>query len=61
VQFKSVFGNILKEVYPRIAVFVLLLLVSFQIIEKEKLTLNNSLLNKELMDFKNKYAELQNR
>jgi len=35
VQFKSVFGNILKEVYPRIAVFVLLLLVSFQIIEKE--------------------------
>ena len=35
VQLKSVFGNILKEIYPRISVFVLLLLVSFDIISKE--------------------------
>ena len=35
VQFKSVFGNILKEIYPRIAVFILLFLVSIDILTKE--------------------------
>ena len=35
VQLKSVFGNALKEIYPRISVFVLLVLVSLDIIEKE--------------------------
>ena len=35
VQFKSIFGNILKEVYPRIAVFILLFLVSIDILTKE--------------------------
>ena len=35
VQFKSIFGNILKEIYPRIAVFVLLFLVSIDILTKE--------------------------
>src|SRR5210317_390205 len=35
VQFKSIFGNILKEIYPRIAVFILLYLVSIDILTKE--------------------------
>ena len=35
VQFKSIFGNILKEIYPRIAVFILLFLVSLDILTKE--------------------------
>ena len=35
VQFKSVFGNILKEIFPRLSVFVLLVLVSFELISKE--------------------------
>tara|TARA_B100001094_G_scaffold246185_1_gene242801 strand:- start:14665 stop:16119 length:1455 start_codon:yes stop_codon:yes gene_type:complete len=35
VQLKSVFGNILKEIYPRISVFILLLLVSFDLVAKE--------------------------
>jgi O-antigen/teichoic acid export membrane protein len=35
VQFKSIFGNILKEIYPRIAVFILLSLVSIDILTKE--------------------------
>ena len=35
VQFKSIFGNILKEIYPRIAVFILLFLVSIDILTKE--------------------------
>ena len=35
VQLKSVFGNALKEIYPRISVFVLLVLVSTDLIEKE--------------------------
>ena len=35
VQLKSVFGNVLKEIYPRISVFILLVLVSLDIIEKE--------------------------
>lgn len=35
VQLKSVFGNILKEIYPRISVLVLLTLVSIDILDKE--------------------------
>ena len=35
VQLKSVFGNFLKEIYPRVSVFILLLLVFFDIISKE--------------------------
>lgn len=35
VQLKSVFGNALKEIYPRVSVFILLVLVSLDIIEKE--------------------------
>jgi len=35
VQLKSVFGNFLKEIYPRVSIFILLLLVSFDIISKE--------------------------
>ena len=35
VQFKSIFGNILKEIYPRTAVFILLFLVSIDILTKE--------------------------
>ncbi|MBL6649765.1 MAG: polysaccharide biosynthesis protein [Flavobacteriaceae bacterium] len=35
VQYKSIFGNILKEIYPRLSVFVLLVLVSFEQITKE--------------------------
>ena len=35
VQLKSVFGNILKEIYPRISVFILLVLVSYDLISKE--------------------------
>ena len=35
VQFKSIIGNILKEIYPRIAVFILLFLVSIDILTKE--------------------------
>ena len=35
VHFKSIFGNILKEIYPRIAVFILLFLVSIDILTKE--------------------------
>ena len=35
VQFKSIFGNILKEIYPRIAVFILLFLVSIDILTKK--------------------------
>ena len=35
VQFKSIFGNILKEIYPRISVFILLFLVSIDILTKE--------------------------
>ena len=35
VQLKSVFGNFLKEIYPRISIFILLLLVFFDIISKE--------------------------
>ena len=35
VHFKSVFGNVLKEVYPRISVLILLLLVSFDFLTKE--------------------------
>ena len=30
VQYKSVFGNILKEIYPRLSVFILLVLVSLE-------------------------------
>ena len=32
---KSVFGNVLKEIYPRISVLVLLILVSINILDKE--------------------------
>ena len=39
VQFKSIFGNILKEIYPRIAVFILLFLVSIDILTKENFVL----------------------
>ena len=35
VQLKSVFGNILKEIYPRISVFFLLVLVSIDLLSKE--------------------------
>ena len=35
VQLKSVFGNALKEIYPRISVFILLILVSINLIDKE--------------------------
>ena len=35
VQLKSVFGNFLKEIYPRVSIFILLLLVFFDIISKE--------------------------
>tara|TARA_B100000795_G_C22791586_1_gene437227 strand:- start:856 stop:2313 length:1458 start_codon:yes stop_codon:yes gene_type:complete len=35
VHFKSVFGNVLKEVYPRISVLILLSLVSFDFLTKE--------------------------
>ena len=35
VHLKSVFGNALKEIYPRISVFVLLVLVSLDVLEKE--------------------------
>ena len=35
VQLKSVFGNVLKEIYPRISVLVLLILVSINILDKE--------------------------
>jgi O-antigen/teichoic acid export membrane protein len=35
VHFKSIFGNILKEIYPRISVFILLFLVSIDILTKE--------------------------
>lgn len=35
VQFKSIFGNILKEIYPRISVLLLLILVSLNILSKE--------------------------
>tara|TARA_B100001175_G_scaffold1808_1_gene1536 strand:+ start:9395 stop:10849 length:1455 start_codon:yes stop_codon:yes gene_type:complete len=35
VQLKSVFGNVLKEIYPRISVFFLLVLVSQDLITKE--------------------------
>ena len=35
VQLKSVFGNFLKEIYPRISIFILLLLVFFDVISKE--------------------------
>jgi O-antigen/teichoic acid export membrane protein len=35
VQLKSVFGNVLKEIYPRISVLVLLILVSIDILDKE--------------------------
>jgi O-antigen/teichoic acid export membrane protein len=35
VQLKSVFGNALKEIYPRISVFILLVLVSLDVLEKE--------------------------
>jgi len=35
VQFKSIFGNILKEIYPRISVLFLLVLVSFEVLNKE--------------------------
>ena len=34
VQLKSVFGNILKEIYPRLSVFILLILVGLEIIDK---------------------------
>jgi O-antigen/teichoic acid export membrane protein len=36
VHLKSVFGNFLKEIYPRVSIFILLLLVFFDIISKEK-------------------------
>ena len=35
VHLKSVFGNILKEIYPRVSVMILLLLVSFDFLTKE--------------------------
>ena len=35
VQFKSIVGNILKEIYPRISVLILLILVSFEVLNKE--------------------------
>ena len=35
VQLKSVFGNFLKEIYPRVSIFILLILVFFDIISKE--------------------------
>ena len=35
VHFKSVFGNVLKEVYPRISVLILLSLVAFDFLTKE--------------------------
>lgn len=35
VQLKSVFGNFLKEIYPRVSIFILLLFVFFDIISKE--------------------------
>ena len=35
VQFKSIFGNILKEIYPRISVLFLLVLVSLEVLNKE--------------------------
>ena len=35
VQLKSVFGNALKEVYPRLSVFILLILVYINLIKKE--------------------------
>jgi len=35
VQLKSVFGNFLKEIYPRVSIFILLLLVFYDIISKE--------------------------
>tara|TARA_B110000305_G_scaffold85152_1_gene95953 strand:- start:8437 stop:9891 length:1455 start_codon:yes stop_codon:yes gene_type:complete len=35
VQLKSVFGNALKEIYPRVSVLTLLILVSFGLIQKE--------------------------
>lgn len=35
VQLKSVFGNFLKEIYPRVSICILLLLVFFDIISKE--------------------------
>ena len=35
VQFKSIVGNILKEIYPRISVLFLLILVSFEVLNKE--------------------------
>ena len=34
VQLKSVFGNILKEIYPRLSVFILLTAVGFDFIDK---------------------------
>ena len=35
VQFKSIFGNVLKEIYPRISVLFLLILVSVNVLSKE--------------------------
>ena len=35
VQLKSVFGNALKEIYPRLSVLTLLILVSINLIDKE--------------------------
>ena len=35
VQFRSIFGNVLKEIYPRVSVLLLLILVSFDILSKE--------------------------
>tara|TARA_B110000503_G_scaffold85719_1_gene130527 strand:- start:82137 stop:83606 length:1470 start_codon:yes stop_codon:yes gene_type:complete len=35
VHLKSVFGNVLKEIYPRVSVLILLLLVSFNLLTKE--------------------------
>ena len=35
VHLKSVFGNILKEIYPRVSAMILLLLVSFDFLTKE--------------------------
>ena len=35
VHLKSVFGNVLKEIYPRISVLILLLLISFDLLTKE--------------------------
>ena len=35
VQFKSIIGNVLKEIYPRISVLLLLILVSIDLLNKE--------------------------